>query len=345
VTDEFSRYRRIIEQVSAKPKSDLLSGSSAQHGAIIVSALFRRAQQEVLISADSLNSPSLIEDEVLASLRDFLRYDNQRTVRILARQDTPRGRSLISELPPDLLNRVHLRVWKEKPMAGEITSFVVADQSSYRLERGHNEAIAQFGGEDIAERLSTVFDAEFSRASIANASADISISSLIVPESKATEGLLIRSTGALWSEIVRSLGNDWSQAYTLSASDWEEIVAGAFKRARFDEVILTPWSRDHGRDVIATRRGVGCVKIIGSVKAYSKGNLVSYDDVRALMGVLSADLSASKGIVATTSDFPPLIEADPFIRPLLPTRLELMNGRRLQEWLSNISNDANVILP
>ncbi|WP_370137360.1 hypothetical protein [Bradyrhizobium sp. USDA 313] len=31
---------------------------------------------------------------------------------------------------------------------------------------------------------------------------------------------------------------------------------------------LTPRSGDHGRDVIAVRSGVGCIKIIGSVKAY-----------------------------------------------------------------------------
>jgi len=41
---------------------------------------------------------------------------------------------------------------------------------------------------------------------------------------------------------------------------------------------------DHGRDVIAIRRGIGCIKIIGSVKAYKPGKLVRYDDVRALAG-------------------------------------------------------------
>jgi restriction system protein len=40
----------------------------------------------------------------------------------------------------------------------------------------------------------------------------------------------------------------------------EEIVAGAFKRARYDEVTLPPRSGDFGRDVIAVKHGVGCVK-------------------------------------------------------------------------------------
>ena len=78
-------------------------------------------------------------------------------------------------------------------------------------------------------------------------------------------------------------------------------------------VILTPRSGDHGRDVIATKRGVGCVKILGSVKAYQPGRLVTHDDVRALLGVLSGEMDASKTMLTTTSDFAPRIQEDPFI--------------------------------
>jgi hypothetical protein len=33
------------------------------------------------------------------------------------------------------------------------------------------------------------------------------------------------------------------------------------------------------------KNGVGCIKIIGSVKRYAAGNRVSYDDVRALLPI------------------------------------------------------------
>jgi restriction system protein len=82
---------------------------------------------------------------------------------------------------------------------------------------------------------------------------------------------------------------------------------------------------------------VGSVKILGSVKANGPGNLVRYDDVRALLGVLSGELDASKSMVMTTSDFPPKIRQDPFIAPFLPTRLELMNGQELRDWLIKLS--------
>jgi restriction system protein len=118
------------------------------------------------------------------------------------------------------------------------------------------------------------------------------------------------------------------------------IVAGAFRNYGFDQVILTPRSGDKGRDVIANRYGVGCAKIIGSVKANRPGNLVSYDDVRALLGVMSGERDVSKGIIATTSDFPPRIRQDPFIAPFLPTRLELMNGIQLKRWLTDLNVEA-----
>jgi restriction system protein len=77
------------------------------------------------------------------------------------------------------------------------------------------------------------------------------------------------------------------------------------------------------------------------VKAYNFGHLVEYDDVRALLGVLSGDQSASKGIITTTSGFPPNIERDPYIAPFLPTRLELMDGQRLREWLLNLAKSKS----
>jgi restriction system protein len=120
----------------------------------------------------------------------------------------------------------------------------------------------------------------------------------------------------------------------MPARLWEEIVAGAYKKAGFDEVILTPHSGDHGRDVIAVKKGLGSIRVIDQVKAYKPGHLVTANDVRALFGVLQGD-GASKGFVTTTSDFAPLIKEDPLLMPFMPSRLELINGamllKRLQE--------------
>jgi restriction system protein len=171
---------------------------------------------------------------------------------------------------------------------------------------------------------------------------EISVSGIVIPEREGSEGTLIQSTSVAWLQIVRELGRDWRSAYEIPARTWEEIIAGAYKQAGFDEVVLTPRSADHGRDIIATRYGVGCIKIIGSIKAYKPGHLVNYDDIRSLIGVMAGERDTSKGIITTTSDFPPRIMSDPFIAPFVPYRLELMNGMQLRNWLKTLigENDA-----
>jgi restriction system protein len=164
------------------------------------------------------------------------------------------------------------------------------------------------------------------------------LTGLVIPEKRVTEGLLIRSTSAVWVELVRLLGADWSQAFEIPPEKWEEIVAGGLKRWGYDEVTLTPRSGDHGRDVIATKHGFGSMKILGSVKAYKPGHLVSYDDIRALHGVVSLGAAASKGLIATTSDFPPRLKQDPLLAPAIPTRLELLNGENLRNWLTDLAD-------
>jgi restriction system protein len=159
---------------------------------------------------------------------------------------------------------------------------------------------------------------------------------VITAYGSANEGRLIQAVVARWQRLVELLKDDWKRAYTIPAIKWEEIIAGGFELDGYD-VILTPRSGDHGRDVIATKIGVGSIKIIGSVKAYNPKHLVSYDDVRALVGVLHCDLSASKAILTTTSFFAPGIKNDPLLCPLIPTRLELMDCTRLREWLEDLA--------
>ncbi len=94
-------------------------------------------------------------------------------------------------------------------------------------------------------------------------------------------------------------------------------------------MILTPRSGDLGRDIIAIKKGFGCVKFIDQVKAYKPGNLVTAEEVRALLGVLQANQSATKGFVTTTSAFAPGIPNDRFIAPFIPFRLELIDKQKL----------------
>jgi len=165
---------------------------------------------------------------------------------------------------------------------------------------------------------------------------DFLLKTIIVPGVKSTEGRIIEAIAIPWFEIIALLKKDPSVAYEIPPDKWEEIVAGAYKRAGFDEVTLTPRSGDLGRDVIAVKKGIGHVRVIDQVKAYKPGHLVRANDVRALMGVLQGD-SASKGFLTTTSDFAPKIKDDPLIIPFIPSRLELINGPTLFKRLEELS--------
>lgn len=131
------------------------------------------------------------------------------------------------------------------------------------------------------------------------------VQGIVTPIGNTGDGRLIEALSIPWEMIVRLLSQNWELAFQIPPDKWEELIAASFHQASYDEVILTPRSRDHGRDVIATKYGFGSIRIIGSVKAYKPEHLVAYDDVRALIGVLHGDRQASKGIITTTSDFPP----------------------------------------
>jgi restriction system protein len=118
---------------------------------------------------------------------------------------------------------------------------------------------------------------------------------------------------------------------------WEEIIAAAYKQQGF-EVILTPRSNDKGRDVIATSSQLGSIRFFDQVKAYRPGRLVTADEVRAMLGVLSLEPNVSKGLVTTTSGFAPGISADPDIARFIPYRLELKGREALLQWLSAIAS-------
>lgn len=152
-----------------------------------------------------------------------------------------------------------------------------------------------------------------------------------------SEGYLIRAISLPWKVIARELVNDWNKAFKIPSDKWEEMIAAAFEQDGFDQVILTPRSGDRGRDVIAIKNGIGSIRIIDSVKAYKPGHLVKHDDIRALSGVMHGDHQATKAILTTTSDFAPGIITDPYLKPLIPYRLELMNGEKLRRWLESLA--------
>jgi restriction system protein len=93
-------------------------------------------------------------------------------------------------------------------------------------------------------------------------------------------------------------------------------------------------SGDGGRDIIATKIGIGSIRFYDQVKAYKPGHIVTADEVCSVYGVLNLHQNVSKAIVTTTSRFAPGVFEE--FKPVMPHRLELKDRTQLLEWLQQI---------
>jgi hypothetical protein len=84
--------------------------------------------------------------------------------------------------------------------------------------------------------------------------ADLLLQTVIIRGEKTSEGQIIQAVTVPWYDIIDLLKKDPDIAFKIGYEKWEEIIAGAYRRAGFDEVILTPRSGDYGRDIIATKK-------------------------------------------------------------------------------------------
>jgi len=161
---------------------------------------------------------------------------------------------------------------------------------------------------------------------------------IVLMGDKTAEGQLVKAAAFPWIEIVDHLERDPEFLFQFRHEHrkFEEFIAACYHRQGF-EVTLTPQRGDRGRDVIAFKKGWGAVRFLEQAKAYAPGHLVDHDDVRAMLGVLYADPSASKGIITTTSDFQPgILKEGSEFAPFMPSRLELKNGKSTLEWIKSI---------
>ena len=150
---------------------------------------------------------------------------------------------------------------------------------------------------------------------------------------KVPQGHLVELREPDWHAAVAALQRDPSGRFQIPPREFEALIAGLYKAAGFDEVILTPSSGDFGIDVVATKWGDYGYKVLGQVKRYAHDHLVKAEEVRSFVFALDRDKSASRGIVTTTSDFAPGVPHE--FKEWVPTRVDLVNGTRLLDMLAN----------
>jgi len=151
------------------------------------------------------------------------------------------------------------------------------------------------------------------------------------------EGLLVEEVRRPWYEILERFRRNPREMYEIDPFIWEEIIAGAYEKAGFDRVVLTPRSGDKGHDIDATKYGLGSIRFFDQVKAYGPDHVVTADEVRAVLGTITAAGNVSKGVISTTSKFAPKLLQDEFLKNAIPFRIELRDRDQLLPWLYELS--------
>jgi len=157
---------------------------------------------------------------------------------------------------------------------------------------------------------------------------------------KTNEGHIVEGVTIPWFEIIAQIAGDPDFLFKIPWRRLEELIAGAYERDGWINVVLTPRSGDRGRDIIAEKPGSCAIRIVDQVKAYGLGHHVSADNVRAMIGVLASDANASKGFVTTTAEFAPGVYTEPDITQFMPYRLDLRDGPKLKGWLIDVWRNA-----
>jgi HJR/Mrr/RecB family endonuclease len=118
-------------------------------------------------------------------------------------------------------------------------------------------------------------------------------------------------------ELISFLAKNPKALFTLGPRQFEEIVAELFRDFGY-ETILTPQTRDGGRDILAVHKdSIGTLLFLIECKRYAPDHPVGVAVVDRLYGVTLRE-RASHGVIATTSRF-----TEPAIRRAHDVRYQL----------------------
>jgi hypothetical protein len=88
---------------------------------------------------------------------------------------------------------------------------------------------------------------------------------------KTDEGHIVEGVIIPWFEIIAQIARDPNFLFKVPWRRLEELIAGAYEREGWTNVVLTPRSGDRGRDISAEKPGSCAIRIVDQVKAYARG--------------------------------------------------------------------------
>lgn len=106
--------------------------------------------------------------------------------------------------------------------------------------------------------------------------------------------------------VLSKILSNPDEVRNITPRQFEEFIADLlFELGGFQDIKLTPRSRDGGKDVIATKLVHGIpFAVYFECKQYAEGNKIQLDTMRSLLGTMAYESrNVNKGVLVTTSTF------------------------------------------
>ncbi len=156
-----SHYREYVQRVAEEADGErIILNRTAGHAAIIVAALFAKAERKLEILTTCLADDVFGQDEVLRSVGEFLQKpDTEIDVLHEANIEPHSNKFLHAIHSAGFGNRIGTTLVPASVQADYDFHFAVADACHYRFQetRGRREAIVQFGNARTGHQIREVF--------------------------------------------------------------------------------------------------------------------------------------------------------------------------------------------
>lgn len=141
-----------------------------------------------------------------------------------------------------------------------------------------------------------------------------------------SDGDVVEVDRAELRKISETLTFNFDRIRSLTPREMEMLIAAIYcSTGYFDRVILTPATRDHGRDVILERDVWNGRRFLIEVKAYSADRGTPPDKIDGVLGVADGEAPGSCVALFSTSYFSSEIEKRPNVRNTIRKKLQLVD--------------------
>lgn len=106
-------------------------------------------------------------------------------------------------------------------------------------------------------------------------------------------------------KIISKILKNPREVRNVTPRQFEELIADLLNELGFQNIVLTPRSRDGGKDIIASHSIQGIpLTFYFECKRYAEGNKIQLETMRSLLGTMAHESrKVNKGILVTTSTF------------------------------------------